>query len=90
MGIRRSTSPISVKRTWRIGSLWAFALEHFAVIVTKDEDFAQMVVLTDHSPVIVWVRVGNTRLRELLAWFDPLIEQVASMVESGQRLIELR
>lgn len=70
--------------------VWAFALEHFAVIVTNDEDFAQMVVLEDHSPVIVWVRVGNTRRGELLAWFDPLIEQVASIVESGQRLIELR
>jgi len=70
--------------------LWAFALDHSAVIVTKDEDFAQMVTLAYHSPVIVWVRVGNTRRRALLEWFEPLIEQVASMVESGQRLIELR
>jgi predicted nuclease of predicted toxin-antitoxin system len=50
--------------------LWGYALAHQAVIVTKDEDFADMVAL--------------------VAWFEPLIEQVVAMVESGDRLIELR
>jgi len=37
-----------------------------------------------------WVRVGNTRRASLVAWFEPLIEQIVTMVESGDRLIELR
>ena len=36
------------------------------------------------------VRVGNTTRRGLLEWFEPLLGQVAVMVESGERLIELR
>ena len=70
--------------------LWRYALEHGAVIVTKDEDFANMVAVGGDAPVVVWVRVGNTRRAALLAWFEPLIDEIVSMVEAGDRLIELR
>ncbi|HEX7740068.1 MAG TPA: DUF5615 family PIN-like protein [Marmoricola sp.] len=70
--------------------LWAYALEHGSAIVTKDEDFAYMVAAGKQSPVVVWVRVGNTRRAELLAWFEPLIDQIVAMVDEGQDLIELR
>ncbi|MBS1836776.1 MAG: DUF5615 family PIN-like protein [Actinobacteria bacterium] len=70
--------------------LWRYALDHDAVIVTKDADFAQMVAISDESPTVVWVRVGNTRRTELLTWFEPPIEQIVSMVEQGDKLIELR
>lgn len=70
--------------------LWRYALDHDAVIVTKDEDFALMVAIGDESPAVVWVRVGNTRRAALLAWFEPLIVQIVSMVERGDQVIELR
>lgn len=70
--------------------LWNYALEHGAVIVTKDEDFANMTALGGEAPAVVWVRVGNTRRAPLLAWFEPLIDEVVSLVEAGNRLIELR
>lgn len=70
--------------------LWRYALEHGAVIVTKDEDFANMAALEGDAPPVVWVRVGNTRRAALLAWFEPLIGEVVALVESGNRLIELR
>lgn len=34
--------------------------------------------------------VGNTTRRGLLEWFEPLLDQVTTMVEAGERLIELR
>lgn len=70
--------------------IWQHALQHDAVIVTKDEDFADMVATGREAPAVVWVRVGNTRRTALLAWFEPLIEQIVEMVDSGDRLIELR
>lgn len=70
--------------------IWLYALEHGAVIVTKDEDFADMVATGREAPTVVWVRIGKTRRAVLLAWFEPLIERVAGMVDSGGRLIELR
>jgi predicted nuclease of predicted toxin-antitoxin system len=74
----------------RDSDLWRYALEHEAVIVTKDEGFADMVAIASNSPSVVWVRVGNTRRALLVAWFEPLSEQIVTMVESGDRLIELR
>lgn len=70
--------------------LWQYALDHRAVIVTKDEDFAQMVATSRESPTVVWVRVGNTRRVALLAWFEPLVETIVAMVEAGEQVIELR
>jgi hypothetical protein len=34
--------------------------------------------------------VGNTRRVSLLSWFEPLIDQIVTMIEAGDRLIELR
>jgi predicted nuclease of predicted toxin-antitoxin system len=70
--------------------LWRYALEHQAVIVTKDEDFANMLATGVDAPAVVWIRVGNTRRASLLAWLEPLIDQIVTMVEAGDRLIELR
>jgi len=72
------------------GALWRYALAHSAVIVTKDEDFADMVAVGGTTPPIVWVRTGNVRRAALLAWFDPLIPRIVAAVDAGERLVELR
>ena len=71
-------------------TLLQYASDHEAVIVTKDQDFADMFVVDADLPAVVWIRVGNTRRAALLAWFEPLLDQVVSMIEAGNRLIELR
>jgi predicted nuclease of predicted toxin-antitoxin system len=70
--------------------LWRYALANNAVIVTKDEDFANMVAAVDDAPAVIWIRVGNTRRAALLSWFEPQIERVAEMIDAGDRLVELR
>lgn len=58
--------------------------------VTKDEDFPSMLALGGEAPAIVWIRVGNTRRHALITWFEPLIDTVVEMLETGNGLIELR
>ena len=70
--------------------VWRYALSCEAVLVTKDEDFSTMLLVGNTSPVVVWVRVGNTRRRTLLEWFEPLIDRIVELVDAGNRLIELR
>jgi predicted nuclease of predicted toxin-antitoxin system len=60
------------------------------VIVTKDEDFADMVVADGGAPAVVWIRVGNKRRVALLAWCEQRTEQIVALVDAGDRLIELR
>lgn len=69
-------------------AIWDFALRSGAAIVTKDEDFAQHRVLSDTGPAVIWIRLPNTRRRELLAWFGAALPQVLSALERGETLIE--
>ena len=70
--------------------IWNHALQASAIIVTKDEDFAHRSRQGAPSPAVVWLRVGNTSRKALLAWFDPLLPQIVSLLNQGERLIEVR
>ena len=70
--------------------LWQYALDHDAVIITKDEDFADLVTRSDIAPRIVWVRLGNTTRRALLEWFLPRLDTIIETIDAGNTLIELR
>ena len=39
--------------------IWNHARDIDAIIVTKDEDFAERTARTAVGPVIVWLRIGN-------------------------------
>ena len=71
-------------------SIWRYALEQNAVIVTKDEDFAVRSLRSGQGPVIVWLRVGNTSRRAVSEWLVPLLPQIINLTHQGERLIEVR
>jgi len=70
--------------------IWAYALANQAVIVTKDQDFAERSMSSRRVPAIVWVRIGNTSRRTLLAWLLPLWPAIIGHIEDGDHLIEVR
>jgi len=51
-------------------AIWSYALASGAVIVSKDEDFAQRKTLANGGPQIVWLRVPNTRKRDWRRWSE--------------------
>jgi predicted nuclease of predicted toxin-antitoxin system len=70
--------------------IWRYALENQAVIITKDEDFADRVRQSPNSPVILWLRIGNASNRALRLWFGPQLPQIITWIEQGHRLIQVR
>lgn len=70
-------------------AIWDLALRERAVIVTKDEDFAQRMALTDTTPAVVWIRLRNTRRAELLAWFEAALPQIFAALARGETLVEI-
>ena len=70
-------------------AIWTHASTSSAAVVTKDEDFAQRKVLSRTGPVIVWIRLPNTRRRDLLAWFGTVLPDIVAAVERGETLIEV-
>jgi len=69
--------------------VWRYALENGAVIVSKDEDFAQWILSGRHGPKVVWLRIGNCTNAELVDWLLPVWPEVISALESGERLVEI-
>ena len=71
-------------------AIWDYALANQAVIVTKDQDFADRLLSGGTAPIIVWLRIGNTSNRALLTWLLPLWPDILSRIQSGDTLIEVR
>jgi predicted nuclease of predicted toxin-antitoxin system len=69
--------------------VWRYAEKNGAVIVSKDEDFAQWVMSGRSGPGVVWLRVGNCTNAELVEWLLPVLSNVAGTLESGERLVEV-
>jgi len=69
--------------------IWDFATASVAVIVTKDEDFAQRRALTDAGPSIIWIRLPNSRRRDLLDWFEKALPDILNALEHGETLVEV-
>lgn len=71
------------------GAICAYALQTGAVVLTKDEDFAELARGRDASPVIVWLRVGNSSNKILRAWLEPRLPGIVQLVGQGGRVIEV-
>jgi predicted nuclease of predicted toxin-antitoxin system len=69
--------------------LWLHATTQQAVIVTKDEDFAEWITTGRPGPSVVWLRIGNCSNTELLNWLIPQWPQVVQALASGDRLVEV-
>lgn len=70
-------------------TIWRYAEEHGAVLVTKDEDFSTFAEQGDVSPRVVWIRSGNTGRATLLQWFSTALPEVERALARGERLIEV-
>jgi predicted nuclease of predicted toxin-antitoxin system len=57
--------------------LWRYARDHDLVIVTKDADFSNRIMLSTPPPWIVHLRFGNVKLNE----FHKLIGKVWPQIE---------
>jgi predicted nuclease of predicted toxin-antitoxin system len=59
-----------------------------AFLISKDEDFL-LLRLPDRFGFI-WVRIGNATTYNLINWLEARWDQVEALLNTGERLIELR
>lgn len=60
-------------------SMWDFARQQELVIVSKDADFSERIILTSPPPWVVHLRIGNLRraqFHSLLARVWPQVEMI--------------
>lgn len=69
--------------------IWQFAANAGLAIITKDEDFALRRNVSSSGPTIVWVRKGNVRNAELLAWFADALPVLMDALQRDEITVEL-
>ncbi|MGQ0532426.1 MAG: DUF5615 family PIN-like protein [Caulobacteraceae bacterium] len=51
-------------------TIWDLAIAEVAIVVTKDRDFAERRMREPFGPTILWIRIGNSATRHLLATLE--------------------
>jgi predicted nuclease of predicted toxin-antitoxin system len=69
--------------------LWSYASTRNSIVISKDEDFANM-VLQKPTAKLIWVRVGNCRRAFLLDLFRRMWPRIVERLESGDIFVEVR
>lgn len=68
--------------------IWNAAISRSAVLITKDRDFPIFRATSNDGPTILWVRVGNTNNRTLIAQILRALPAIIDAVERGEPVIE--
>jgi predicted nuclease of predicted toxin-antitoxin system len=68
--------------------IWNEAVSRSAVLVTKDRDFPIFRATSSDGPTILWVRVGNTDNRTLIAQILRALPAIIDAAERGEPVIE--
>lgn len=66
--------------------VWEFARDGGYLVVSKDTDFNDLVLLRGFPPKVIWLRIGNcstNRIVDLLRQFHPEIAQFEADTEAG-------
>ena len=69
--------------------IWAFISKDDSILISKDEDFANM-ILQEPTARLIWVRIGNCRKAFLLDVFRRIWPRIRERIESGDGLVEIR
>lgn len=72
---------------WTDAEIWRYAAEHDLVIVSKDTDFSDWIILSNPPPRVVHLRVGNMKMRDFHAFIQRVWPQICTLVESHKLLI---
>lgn len=70
--------------------IWRAASSLNAVVVSKDEDFADLVRSGAQGSAVVWMRTGNGTNRQLFAYLEAVWPLVEERLSFGDRLVEIR
>jgi predicted nuclease of predicted toxin-antitoxin system len=69
--------------------VWAYASAVEAILISKDEDFVN-IVLRAPTARLVWIHIGNCRRVFLLDVFRRAWPRIMERLHKGERFIEIR
>jgi predicted nuclease of predicted toxin-antitoxin system len=70
-------------------TIWDFAREHDAIVITKDSDFTRLGAAKP-GPRLVLVCTGNCSNETLFAKLSEALPEIIALFQAGSRMVELR
>ena len=71
-------------------AIWTYAGANDFVLVSKDEDFADLARQGATGPAVIWMHTGNGTTRSVLHLLDSVWPLVEIRLDAGDRLVEVR
>lgn len=74
-------------QSWSDSQIWEYAKSADLVIVTKDADFYTRVLLSTPPPKVIFIRLGNMRLRDLYAYLFKIWPLVTEAIQNNRLVV---
>jgi predicted nuclease of predicted toxin-antitoxin system len=69
-------------KSWSDLEIWRYAQENDLVIVTKDADFSDWIMLSKPPPKVIHLRIGNMRMRDFHPFIQNIWPEALRLIES--------
>ena len=79
---------VNINDQMKDSEIWEYAKQHNLVIVTKDADFSDRILLAEPPPRIIHIRTGNMKIREFHQVISQLWEQ-SCMLSDRHKLVQV-
>jgi predicted nuclease of predicted toxin-antitoxin system len=70
--------------------IWQYAISNGRVLISKDEDFVNLINATPDEGQLIWIRLGNCRNEILIESINRKLEDIITALALGSNIIELR
>lgn len=77
------THVFDLKKSMSDSDIWKFAKENNMVIVTKDADFSNRIMLESPPPKIIHTKIGNLKIQELYTFLNALWPTIIGLLENS-------
>jgi predicted nuclease of predicted toxin-antitoxin system len=76
-------------REARDKEIFSKAKENRAIIMTKDDDFLQLLEIHQAPPQVIWISCGNTSNRRMRDLLEKHLHTALNLLQAGNSLVEI-
>ena len=67
--------------------IWNYAIEKNQIIVTKDVDFFNRMLVSENPPKVIYFQLGNYSLKQLYHYFDSNWDKIINEINDSKLII---
>lgn len=76
-----------INDSWPDTKIWDYARTNDLIIITKDTDFYNMILISDPPPKVIHLKIGNMRTKELYHFLSKIWNDITSLIETCKLVI---